>query len=369
MAVESSSTFRPKYRVICEKIRTQIINGEYTPGQTLPSQQSLMNHFGASLSTVRQSLSELANEGLVRPEHGRGFFVQEKKTAQAATNGLTSPNFTYVAYYTHKTYFAQQYSSDNEVLAGISSVSSDGKPLKAICHMGCEPDEDAYRTMAAEIASCSGAICTPGFKPEQLRRHCDPSRIAILGHGIPGEDISDFHQVTIDADCAGYMAVQMLLLQGHRNIALLTADSFTDYYPCVERGFYRALAEAGVECDAKFFIDQSKDYLTQEKPIYDQIVANHSITAVLSIGDYFACRLIRYLNLAGRRVPEDISLVSVGGIHRRLLMVPELSRVNIGYEQQGAAAARLLAEHRPGRPLIHSTLGVSIEAGRTIAPL
>ena len=366
MAVESSSTFRPKYRVIYEKIRTQIVNGEYTPGQTLPTQQSLVAHYGASLSTVRQSLAELVNEGLVRPKPGSGFFVQDKDTAQKATNGVMSSNFLYVAYYTYTNVFDQKLSSDSLVLAGISSVSHGDKLIKAICHMNCEPDEMTYRMMAEEVAKCSGAICTPGFKPELLRQHCDPSRIVMLGHGIPNEEISDFHHVTIDADVAGYMAAQMLLLKGHRHIALQTATTITDYYACVEGGAARALAEAGVEFSAKFCIDPTMDHLAQEKLVYEPMVAARNVTAILAIGDHSACRIVLHINQTGRRVPEDVSVVCVGGLHQQQLMVPGLSRVNIGYEQQGAAAAKILVDRHSERP-VHRTLGVVVEPGSTIA--
>ena len=44
------------------------------PGGRLPSERTLVAGHGASRTTVRLILARLAAEGLIRPEHGRGYF-------------------------------------------------------------------------------------------------------------------------------------------------------------------------------------------------------------------------------------------------------------------------------------------------------
>ena len=48
------------------------------PGDRLPSERTLAEDLGAGRTTIRLVLVKLAAEGLVRAEHGRGYFVCER---------------------------------------------------------------------------------------------------------------------------------------------------------------------------------------------------------------------------------------------------------------------------------------------------
>jgi DNA-binding FadR family transcriptional regulator len=58
-------------------IRGGITSGELEPGARLPSERQLASDLGAGRTTVRLVLAKLAAEGLVRSEHGWGYFVCE----------------------------------------------------------------------------------------------------------------------------------------------------------------------------------------------------------------------------------------------------------------------------------------------------
>ena len=51
---------------------------ELSPGDRLPSERTLAEDLGAGRTTIRLVLVKLAPEGLVRAEHGRGYFVCER---------------------------------------------------------------------------------------------------------------------------------------------------------------------------------------------------------------------------------------------------------------------------------------------------
>jgi GntR family transcriptional regulator len=69
----------PLYLQISGRLRQSIITGEYRPEDMLPSENELAALYHTSRVTVRKSLGVLESEGLVRPWHGKGYFVQPPK--------------------------------------------------------------------------------------------------------------------------------------------------------------------------------------------------------------------------------------------------------------------------------------------------
>ncbi|MCV7377650.1 GntR family transcriptional regulator [Mycobacterium alsense] len=67
---------KPPYRQIAAMLRDAIISNRLGPGERLPSEKELIEHFGVARMTVRQAVQELRSEGLIISEHGRGVFVR-----------------------------------------------------------------------------------------------------------------------------------------------------------------------------------------------------------------------------------------------------------------------------------------------------
>jgi GntR family transcriptional regulator len=67
---------QPPFRQIAAMLRNAIELGKLSPGERLPSEADLIDHFGVARMTVRQAVQELRGEGLVISEHGRGTFVR-----------------------------------------------------------------------------------------------------------------------------------------------------------------------------------------------------------------------------------------------------------------------------------------------------
>lgn len=65
----------PYYFQLKQALSDEIRSGQLPPGSRLPSEPELCERFGISRTTVRQALSELEAEGMLRREKGRGTFV------------------------------------------------------------------------------------------------------------------------------------------------------------------------------------------------------------------------------------------------------------------------------------------------------
>lgn len=67
------------YQRIASDLRTQITSGDLAPGSQLPGEVVLAEKHQVSRETVRRSLGLLQGEGLVSPDHPRGWFVRKRE--------------------------------------------------------------------------------------------------------------------------------------------------------------------------------------------------------------------------------------------------------------------------------------------------
>ncbi len=69
----------PYYYQLEQLLREKIENGEWKPGDVLPSEAELCSTFRVSRTVVRQALNKLCQDGIVYKEKGRGTFVAKPK--------------------------------------------------------------------------------------------------------------------------------------------------------------------------------------------------------------------------------------------------------------------------------------------------
>ncbi|GAB6049812.1 GntR family transcriptional regulator [Hydrogenophilus islandicus] len=71
----SSPAFSPLYRQIKGLLLQSLEQGEWRPGEAIPSEQELAVRFGVSQGTVRKAIDELVAENLLVRKQGKGTFV------------------------------------------------------------------------------------------------------------------------------------------------------------------------------------------------------------------------------------------------------------------------------------------------------
>ena len=69
--MEAQATKRPLYFTIKEDIKNKVHTGVYHPGDVLPTENSLCEEYGASRVTIRRSIKELIDEGVLERGHGK----------------------------------------------------------------------------------------------------------------------------------------------------------------------------------------------------------------------------------------------------------------------------------------------------------
>lgn len=72
---ESTAVFSPLYRQIRTLLEGRLDEGEWKPGEMIPSEVELAARFQVSQGTVRKAVDELASENLLVRRQGKGTFV------------------------------------------------------------------------------------------------------------------------------------------------------------------------------------------------------------------------------------------------------------------------------------------------------
>ncbi|MGW4831338.1 GntR family transcriptional regulator [Amycolatopsis japonica] len=67
---------RAPYVQVTEKLRADIYDGTYAPGDKLPSLAKLVEHFGVSVGTVKRALGQLQDDQVIVTRQGQGSYVR-----------------------------------------------------------------------------------------------------------------------------------------------------------------------------------------------------------------------------------------------------------------------------------------------------
>jgi len=85
----------PLYLQIMEILEQQIRSGRLKPGDQLPTQEALAEHFEVSLAPVKQALRELEERGVIATRQGRGTYVLDATPlSEEIIDANRIPNFT-----------------------------------------------------------------------------------------------------------------------------------------------------------------------------------------------------------------------------------------------------------------------------------
>ena len=74
----------PLYQQLRDRLRDKLMEG-WPRDRPIPSERHLMQMTGLSRMTVRQAITELVHEGMLRRDHGRGTFVGDSRIMRALT--------------------------------------------------------------------------------------------------------------------------------------------------------------------------------------------------------------------------------------------------------------------------------------------
>lgn len=154
--------------------------------------------------------------------------------------------------------------------------------------------------------------------------------------------------ISIDDVEESYKIVKYLVDNGHKKIAFLGAcEGDTSISHLRLEGYRKALKDAKIKPDKEleWHSKEEEDIYTMANGynmMKEALNAGKDFTAVFAIADTMAIGAIRALSEAGKKVPEDVSIVGFDGIDMGAYCVPSLTTIRQPFEEMADKAIGML---------------------------
>jgi DNA-binding LacI/PurR family transcriptional regulator len=156
-----------------------------------------------------------------------------------------------------------------------------------------------------------------------------------------GEPVSS---IRCDDLLGGYEATRHLIELGHTAIATILGPSNEEATADRLSGYRKALVEADLSCEQDCVIAGDWSAVSGYEATHQLLAAVRPATAVFAHNDQMAIGAIRALREAGRRVPDDISVIGFDDIPLAAFFDPPLTTVRQPMRETGKRAAQLLVQ-------------------------
>jgi LacI family transcriptional regulator len=204
---------------------------------------------------------------------------------------------------------------------------------------------DSYLKMILERRA-EGVIVIASwiFQETNLLEDIEKNRVSIviLGRDLTNRNVSS---LLVDNEAGGALAMQHLIELGHKRIAIIRGpEELFDTEPRW-KGIQRAAAEARVEIDPELVFqlpsltDPTSGFEGGLEISRQMLDSRRPFTAVLAFDDLTALGVVRGLNDAGFRVPDDISVVGFDDVLPAAVSTPGITTIRQPLKEMGLLAS------------------------------
>ncbi len=310
-----------KYLQLRDIIYSKIESDEYAVGALIPSESELMERYKVSKATVRQALSELENEGVLRREQGRGTYVELPSKPARKTTVIVPQKHDIV----------EPNTSIYKFLMGIM----------AECHeLGVEMTALPLSTYAASRVPVESSFIWPWPEDEHLhlvRRAAMNNKVVIINRIIENEP--NIVYFSIDHFAAAMQGMEKLIERGHRKIGFIYYPNNTDIHQR-HQGYLRAMKEAGLEIKPDYVLPW---YLNKDNSQFECLLSS-GVTAIFSAQGFLMPYLMAALDDRRIKVPDDIEVMTFNRIPDGITYRKYIHEIIVPYREMAYLAVRYCLE-------------------------
>lgn len=337
----------PLVQQIQNGLRDKIRDATLVSGARLPSMRQISDELGVSLGVVKQAINTLTAEGYLRSQPREGVFVVGPQL-QLRDIVLVLPSL--------------QLEQMGRIIRG-ARAGLIGTPYRLIIQAADTDFDDQMHLLSyLDKDFIAGVImCPPG-----LASYVEPIR-KLIERGISCIQATSYLEgigsdaVSVDGLQMGEMVFTHLLECGHRRIGMVDSTSDERTHVDIRIGADRALKRHCLQYEDLPRIKTSASDLNAEEPwargqeAAAKLLTEHrDMTAMVGINHHLTLGIYRAIRAAGKRIPEDVSLVGLGSDLTVFSMTePGITMVDSPYEMVAERAAyrlREIIEGKSGEP-------------------
>lgn len=310
-------------------------------GERLPTVTDLEQQFGVAAGTIRAALGTLQREGLVVSRQGSGTYVAPTPRSGSVIGPDVLPA-TMRTLAVFSRYASPYYQGVLEHLTREAARV----PLAVECRYA-DPDLTLEDVLRFEALHPVGFIAVTTDLAWVAKALIERKHAAIVLGEPPVDAEPDVPIVCADAERGGFLATRHLLDLGHRRIAYVHRFGSDDELQQRWRwhGHVRALRNAGVHAEPPVTVNRVQFDRWMENPetLGDFLDQADAPTALAVWSDQEAVQVIGALRRAGKRVPDDVSLIGYDNLPVGEHCFPALDTVDQHHELQIRHALSLLS--------------------------
>lgn len=202
---------------------------------------------------------------------------------------------------------------------------------------------ESYLTLAME-RNLDGIIVI-GMYPDEFYQEMKKTKIPIV---LIDSYCNDhyYHNIRIDDAYGSYLATNHLLENGHRDIAFF-AGQLKENGVMKKRllGYQQALQEFAVPFRNEYVFEGQIDYESGVTLASQLLASQLPVTGIVAAADILAIGVMKGLYEAGKRVPEDFSVVGFDDAEISRYLTPGLTTIHQQISLKGQKAVELLLKH------------------------
>lgn len=337
---------KPKYQVILEDIKSNILSGAYSVGEQIPTESALQDMYKVSRQTVRKAILELSNEGFLRSEKGSGTYVSNQfrsKNGGNSSNKTIGVITTYISDYIFPSIIRgieARLNEDNYSLLLASTnndVAQEKKALEMMLSFGVD---------GLIIEPTKSNLYNPNISYYLTFKEQDVPFIMINAY---------YEELEVPFFClddvqSSYLATKELIANGHTYIGIIAKmDDLQGKHRM--KGYIKALGEAKLrfypEQVLSFYTETKQDLSTNLKKFLTE--QRDGLSAIVCYNDEVGLEVVHVCRQLGISVPEDISIIGQDNSYISKNANIKLTTLTHPQEQMGRDAADWVIKKLQGK--------------------
>lgn len=333
----------PKYVQLMFQLREAIEDGTLKPGDPLPTREKLMRENDLSLSTVTRAITELERQGWLVSRQGSGTFVVKRTNEgpssgkEAFLVGLMVPN---------------KFALSEKLVQELVDECNEHDIHLLVNY--CPEEEEAELNMARALLEKE--LKAMIWFPVQPKKHVSVASLfgknkipVIIGEHVTDDISSPWSCVRSDYYGGTKSALEMLISQGHKNIAYIgPKGTESDFGPIHERwnAYKDVMKEHNLWEPDERVINPSlfREWHVNLNHLESIFRRRNAPTAIVGYDDIIVLEAIRGLKAIGVNIPNDIEVIGHGNSEAGCYSEPRLSTVSTCAPELADAIVRMLRQ-------------------------